>query len=57
MDAAVMEQIVPPGVGASLHLHRREDEVSYVIEGTLRIWRGDEVFDVEPGGVTLLPRD
>ena len=57
LDAAVIEEIVPPGVAAPLHLHRREDEVSYVIEGTFRIWRGDEVFDVGPGGVALLPRN
>ena len=57
IDAAVIEEIVPPGVGAPLHRHSREDEVFYVIEGTFRIWRGEEVLDVGPGGVALLPRD
>lgn len=56
LDASVIEEIVPPGVAAPLHRHSREDEVSYVIEGTFRIWRGDEVFDVGPGGIALLPR-
>ncbi|MEY9325271.1 cupin domain-containing protein [Sinorhizobium fredii] len=56
LDAAVIEEIVPPSVGAPLHLHGREDEISYVIEGTFRIWRGDEVLDVGPGGLALLPR-
>jgi mannose-6-phosphate isomerase-like protein (cupin superfamily) len=56
LDAAVIEEIVPPGVGAPLHRHSREDEISYVIEGTFRIWRGDDVFDVGPGGIALLPR-
>ncbi|WOS66202.1 cupin domain-containing protein [Sinorhizobium fredii] len=56
LDAAVIEEIVPPSVGAPLHRHSREDEISYVIEGTFRIWRGDEVLDVGPGGVALLPR-
>jgi hypothetical protein len=37
LDAAVVEEIVPPGVAAPLHRHEREDEVSYVIEGTFRI--------------------
>jgi mannose-6-phosphate isomerase-like protein (cupin superfamily) len=57
IDAAVVEEIVPPGVGAPLHRHSREDEICYVIEGTFRIWRGEEVLDVRAGGVALLPRD
>jgi quercetin dioxygenase-like cupin family protein len=57
LDAAMIEEIVPPGVGAPLHRHSREDEVFYVIDGTFRIWRGEEVLDVGPGGVALLPRN
>jgi mannose-6-phosphate isomerase-like protein (cupin superfamily) len=56
LDIAVIEEIVPPGVGAPLHRHSREDEISYVIEGTFRIWREQEVFDLGPGGIALLPR-
>lgn len=54
--SSVMEEIVPPGVAGPWHRHSREDEVSYVIDGQFRIWRGDEVFDLGPGGVALLPR-
>lgn len=57
LDASVIEEIMPPGVAGPWHRHSREDEVSYVIEGTFRIWRGEEVFDIGPGGVALLPRD
>jgi mannose-6-phosphate isomerase-like protein (cupin superfamily) len=57
LDTSVIEEIVPPGVAGPWHRHSREDEVSYVIEGTFRIWRGEEVFDIGPGGVALLPRD
>ncbi len=56
VDVAVIEEIVPPAVAAPFHRHHREDEISYVIEGTFRIWRGDEVVDVGPGGIALLPR-
>ena len=28
LDAAVIEEIVPPGVGAPLHRHSRKDEIS-----------------------------
>jgi quercetin dioxygenase-like cupin family protein len=57
LDAAVIEEIVPPGIGAPLHRHSREDEICYVVEGQFRIRRGDEVFDVNAGGVALLPRN
>ena len=57
LDASVIEEVVPSGVAGPWHRHSREDEVSYVIEGTFRIWRGEEVFDLGPGGVALLPRD
>ncbi len=56
VNVAVIEEIVPPAVAAPFHRHDREDEISYVIEGTFRIWRGGEVFDVGPGGIALLPR-
>ena len=56
LDASVIEEIVPAGVAAPLHRHEREDEVCYVVEGRFRIWRGEEVFDLGPGGVALLPR-
>jgi mannose-6-phosphate isomerase-like protein (cupin superfamily) len=57
LNAAVIEEIVPPSGAAPLHRHSREDEICYVIEGTFRIWRGDEVVDVEQGGIALLPRN
>ena len=56
VHVAVIEEIVPPSVAAPFHRHDREDEISYVIEGTFRIWRGDEVLDVGPGGIAFLPR-
>jgi quercetin dioxygenase-like cupin family protein len=56
LNAAVIEEIVPPNGAAPLHRHSREDEVCYVIEGTFGIWRGDEVIDIRQGGIALLPR-
>ena len=56
LDVAVIEEIVPPSVGAPLHRHSKEDEVSYVVEGMFRFWRGGEVLDVGPGGIAFLPR-
>ncbi|WP_245364284.1 cupin domain-containing protein [Sinorhizobium americanum] len=48
VDASVIEEIVPPDVAAPLHRHSWEDEISYVIEGTFRIWRGDDVVRHRP---------
>jgi quercetin dioxygenase-like cupin family protein len=43
---------VPP-----LHVHRREDEAFYVIEGTYSIFIGDEVIEASPGSWVWGPRD
>ncbi len=53
LNAGVIEEIVPPNRAAPLHRHTREEEISYVIEGTFRVWRGDEVVDVGQGGIHL----
>jgi mannose-6-phosphate isomerase-like protein (cupin superfamily) len=50
------EEIVPPGEGVPLHIHHKEDEMFNVREGHFRIWCADEVFDVHPGDVVVLPR-
>ncbi|MGH6953811.1 MAG: cupin domain-containing protein [Alphaproteobacteria bacterium] len=53
---AVIEESSPPGAGPPLHVHAGEDEVFYVMEGTIRFWRGDEQFDRGPGAVVFLPK-
>ena len=39
-----------------LHLHEREDELYYVLEGTLEIECGGKVFKAEAGAMAMLPR-
>jgi quercetin dioxygenase-like cupin family protein len=46
---AVIEQLAPQGAGSPLHVHSREDEWFYVIEGELTFWVGGEV-SVAPAG-------
>ena len=41
---------------APLHVHRADDEAWYVLEGTLRIRVGDEVFEAGPGSAVLAPK-
>lgn len=46
----------PPRYIAPLHLHRRDDEAWYVLEGTLCIQRGDEIVEAKAGAGVLVPR-
>jgi mannose-6-phosphate isomerase-like protein (cupin superfamily) len=51
---AVMEIVSSPGDGTPLHLHTKEDEHFFVIEGTARIAYGDKIFDLHTGEVASL---
>lgn len=54
---AVVEHSLEPGsVGAPLHRHSLEDEVSYVIEGELTVQLGDQVLTATPGTFARKPR-
>jgi quercetin dioxygenase-like cupin family protein len=54
---AVIEQLAPQGSGSPLHVHRREDEWFYVIEGALTFWVGGEVIEAPAGSFVYGPRD
>ena len=46
-----------PGVLASPpHTHANEDEYSFVVEGTVGVLVGDEVYEAGPGSYVLKPR-
>jgi quercetin dioxygenase-like cupin family protein len=42
--------------GAPLHVHTREDEYFYVVEGTLTVRIGEERFEAGPRSFVFLPR-
>jgi mannose-6-phosphate isomerase-like protein (cupin superfamily) len=46
-----------PGDGTPLHLHTKEDEHLFVLEGTARIAYGDKIFDAEAGSLVTLERN
>jgi mannose-6-phosphate isomerase-like protein (cupin superfamily) len=46
----------PRTAGPSLHVHTREDEATYVIEGELTVVVGEETLSVTPGTFVWLPR-
>jgi len=54
---AVTENVAPRGSGSPLHVHRREDEWFYVIEGELTFWVGGETIVASAGAFVYGPRD
>jgi mannose-6-phosphate isomerase-like protein (cupin superfamily) len=51
----VIEEL-PPMVDTPLHVHAKEDEMFYVLEGEHIVQCGDKEFNLGPGGVVFLPR-
>ena len=49
--------VFSPGAGNQLHVHRREDEVGYVLEGALEIRLADQTLVVEAESVARLPKN
>jgi len=47
----------PRALAAPLHIHTREDEYSYVIEGKMGALLGDEVVTAEAGDLVFKPRN
>jgi quercetin dioxygenase-like cupin family protein len=54
---AVIEHLSPRGSGSPLHVHHREDEWFYVMEGDLTLWVGGQVIDAAAGSFVYGPRD
>jgi mannose-6-phosphate isomerase-like protein (cupin superfamily) len=46
----------PPRLIAPLHVHNRDDEAWYVLEGTLRVQSGQEEIEARAGSAILVPR-
>ncbi len=52
----IFESAFEPGDGNRLHVHAREDEITYVLEGALEVRLPDRTEILEAGGVGWLPR-
>jgi mannose-6-phosphate isomerase-like protein (cupin superfamily) len=52
----VLELLVAPGSGPAQHIHLREDEVWWVLEGDFRFKAGDAMFRASTGGMAFGPR-
>ena len=53
---SVVEHPVEPGALAPSHTHSREDEFSYVLEGTIGVQIGDQEFQASRGMYIIKPR-
>jgi mannose-6-phosphate isomerase-like protein (cupin superfamily) len=52
----LLENLTAPGGGPPPHVHTREDEFFYVLDGTFEIRIGDELHALGPGGFAYVPR-
>jgi mannose-6-phosphate isomerase-like protein (cupin superfamily) len=50
-----LEWFAPVGFGPPLHLHGREDEAFYIIDGQISVECGDKRFTAGPGDFAFLP--
>lgn len=53
---SVIEIITPPGKGVALHVHEKEDELVYLLQGEIEVTLGDQTMLAVPGVMALLPR-
>jgi quercetin dioxygenase-like cupin family protein len=54
---SIVEVTGPPGLGTPLHVHYRDDEGFYVLDGRARFEVGDQVAEGGPGDFLFGPRD
>jgi quercetin dioxygenase-like cupin family protein len=54
---ALTEMLAPPGDMAPLHVHRRDDETFYVLDGELTLYVGDDVITADRGVCVHAPRN
>jgi len=52
----MMEGIIPPGGGPPLHIHHREEESLYLLEGILDITLGKKKVKAATGDFVQIPR-
>jgi mannose-6-phosphate isomerase-like protein (cupin superfamily) len=53
----LVESLIEPGFSPPLHVHHREDESFYVLEGEVTMKCGDRLFHAGAGSFVFLPRD
>jgi quercetin dioxygenase-like cupin family protein len=54
---AVIDHAGPQGAGSPLHVHHRENEWFYVLDGELTVWVGGQVIRAPAGSFVFGPQD
>jgi quercetin dioxygenase-like cupin family protein len=54
---SMIEQVTPPGSGAPVHMHSREDEAFFIAEGNFLFLVGEEKIETKPGDFLWAPRN
>src|SRR6266571_90000 len=54
---ALLEVTAPPQSGVPLHVHTREDESFFVLEGSIEAQCGGRTLNLEKDGAAFLPRN
>jgi mannose-6-phosphate isomerase-like protein (cupin superfamily) len=55
--SSLVEILAPDGYGSGLHVHRREDEAFWILEGELTFYVGDQTIEAQPGSFLFGPKD
>jgi quercetin dioxygenase-like cupin family protein len=55
-ELTVIEDVIPPGAGPPLHVHERENEAYYVLEGEFEFTCGDDAVRGGTGTFVHAPR-
>lgn len=53
----IVEVTEPPGAHAPLHVHHREDEAFWILDGSVTLHVGDAVVEAHAGDYAFGPRD
>ncbi len=53
----IIEHFGSEGSGTPLHMHAREDEWFYILDGKLQFWVAETAFDATAGAFVYGPRD
>lgn len=53
----IFETVFEPRTGNRLHVHSREDEFGYVLEGALEVRLHDQTAVLQAGGISRLPKN
>ncbi|MDQ3572789.1 MAG: quercetin 2,3-dioxygenase [Actinomycetota bacterium] len=54
---SIIEVTEPPNTEAPLHVHHKEDEGFWILEGSVTLQVGDETIEAGPGDYAMGPRD